>query len=411
MRKRIALLAAAGLGAAAAPATAAEVTRTTVCADSRCSALETFVRYEAAPGEVNDLVVDFVYGRVTFRDRVPITAPRACRRRSELEVTCPTDSLMVMLGDGDDRSATTTDASRWFTVDGGAGNDRLASSDGAGLLGGDGDDELAGVDLLGGAGRDTLVAAGGERAYLSGGPGEDVLRGGPGDDHLEGDDHEPPAADVIDGGGGSDSVSYSAHGVPVRIDLQAGIAGAAGEGDRLSGIEHATGGRRADVLIGDAGANLLEGRGGRNTISGGAGDDRLDTWGGGTQDGGPGNDVLSGGPGRNRLSGGPGADTLYGAYGRDVLAGGSGDDRMLMHVTGRRGERGERASCGTGRDTVLRPGRALILPGCELADRLPAYPRALPGRRLVFTLPRAGRFRGGRIELRLLGCRRPNASG
>lgn len=90
----------------------------------------------------------------------------------------------------------------------------------------------------------------------------------------------------------------------------AGTGGAAGEGDRLIGIEHASGGSRADVLVGDAHPNAL----------------------------------------------------------------------------------------------------ALIAPDCELADRMPAYPRALPGPWLSFELPRAARFRGGRIELRLLGRRQPFAA-
>ena len=66
-------------------------------------------------------------------------------------------------------------------------------------------------------------------------------------------------------------------------------------------LENATGGRGADLLIGDGLANVLRGGAGNDVLQAGAGDDTLS--------GGTGSDRLAGLAGNDRLGGGPGRDT------------------------------------------------------------------------------------------------------
>jgi Ca2+-binding RTX toxin-like protein len=69
-------------------------------------------------------------------------------------------------------------------------------------------------------------------------------------------------------------------------------------------IENASGGDKADLLIGNEGDNVLSGLAG--------------------------NDALLGGSGADMLDGGEGADRLDGGYGTDTLAGGAGADRFVF---------------------------------------------------------------------------------
>ena len=120
------------------------------------------------------------------------------------------------------------------TLYGGAGNDSLTIFAGTGLAdGGDGDDELFGVNatLIGGAGNDTLVRerggeshggsgddelfGSGEDDTLTGGTGNDFLTGAVGDDYLDGG----AGADTIFGGIGNDTL------VGLGDDVLSGEAG------------------------------------------------------------------------------------------------------------------------------------------------------------------------------------------
>jgi hypothetical protein len=419
MWRRIAVSAALTCAATAAPASAAVVTLRTECTGQKGCSPATVVAYDAAAGELNDIAVGHADGRFIFRDRVSIAASRGCKRLSEREVACGGYRAEVRLGDGSDllRAVPKGKYGAALRVDAGPGNDRLDGPR-AQLQGGEGDDELTGEILDGGPGRDSLTATV-EGAFLVGGADADVVRGGDGDDVLAGDlgtpsyvpDSTPRAADVLDGGRGADTLSYAGHDVPVRVDLSAQTGGSAGEGDVVTGFEHASGGEAGDVLIGDGGDNRLHGYQGSNVIAGGAGDDVLETYGSGRLDGGDGDDLMNGGREDDVLEGGPGADTLTGGSGLDSYSGGDGDDDLEVSQFAARGVRRERVWCGGGADEVEQPDRALVQPDCELVDSLPAYPRALPRGRLSFAIPRAGRFRGGRLELRLGDAKRAFAMG
>jgi hemolysin type calcium-binding protein len=391
MRMRMAALAVGLCSGPAAPAAAAELTLSTECSGNKgCAPVLTIVEYDAAAGEANDLTVGHDGRRFTFRDRVAIAAPSRCQRLSDREVACAGARAQVRLGDGADLVRATTELRYPLSIDAGPGDDRLDGT-GASLQGGEGDDDLTGRILAGGPGRDSLTATVDDHATLVGGADADVLRGGDGDDVLAGDvgdphafESAPPAPDVLDGGRGADVLSYLGHAVPVRVDLSTQTGGSAGEGDVVTGFEHAQGGN--------------------------AGDDVLETYEASTLDGGDGDDVVDGGWEDDVLEGGAGADTLSGGFGVDRYSGGDGDDRLEVSVAAARGLRRERVWCGGGADEVDWPDLALVQRDCELVNSLPAYPRALAGPRLAFAIPRAGRFRGGRLELRLRDARRPFAT-
>jgi hypothetical protein len=371
----IALLVLAGV---ATPARAAEVHAEPlrVCDSAGCLYLEQF-RYTAAPGEVNELTVEYGLADYTFRDRVPLTAGRGCTALADGSVSCFASSGRADLGDGDDR-ASTVGPERYFTnapaVDGGPGNDVLSGR--GDLAGGTGDDRLSGTRLAGGDGSDVLTGTGAD--YLVGGSGSDTLSGGANADTLVGDGPGAvPAPDVLDGGEGFDDVSYYGHRSGVNVDLGNPVGG---DGDRITGFEAITGGAGPDLLSGDRGPNLLRGLGDRDALFAGSGDDRLE-----------------GGHDRDELHGGPGDDSLAGGAGLDDLWGGDGDDELALAGT----RRPESIGCGSGRDAVSRSGLTLLPRTCELVDGNRAYPRR-HGNRLTFALAE----RRGRLELRLAGSTR-----
>jgi Ca2+-binding RTX toxin-like protein len=268
-------------------------------------------------------------------------------------------------------------------VDGGDGNDTLsiASSFGATLIGGNGDDVLhtssGPIVLVGGDGVDTAVydrtalgmtvdlAAGTDSEggrlsgienvtgtvaadILTGTDTANVLNGETGDDVLAGGG----GADRLDGGDGIDMADYSHSSAGVTVDLVAGTAsGGDAQGDTLFNIENLRGSAFADILTTGAGDNILEGGAGADILSGGAGTDTLvfttATAGvslslltGGTGGDAQGDvyhgienvvgtafaDAIAGDAGINRLDGGAGNDVLRGGMGSDTLTGGDGFD-------------------------------------------------------------------------------------
>ncbi len=104
----------------------------------------------------------------------------------------------------------------------------------------------------------------------------------------------------------------------VRIDLVEGRASFLG--DRLTGIEDASGGSGNDYVRGDDRANNLRGGGGNDVIDGRGGDDVIFC--------GLGNDLATGGAGNDVIVGDEGNDTLGGGAGHDVLVGLGGDDLL-----------------------------------------------------------------------------------
>jgi Ca2+-binding RTX toxin-like protein len=142
---------------------------------------------------------------------------------------------------------------------------------------------LGGSDTLIGRGGDDLLDAGDQDDYLRGDPGNDRLFGGDGDDYLRGGAGD----DTVDGGAGLNRAAFfdSTVGVQVSLLLQ-GAAQNTGQGmDLLTKIQHLSGTRFDDLLIGDSGDNWLWGDisaadpatgGGNDTLIGNDGNDLLD---------------------------------------------------------------------------------------------------------------------------------------
>jgi Ca2+-binding RTX toxin-like protein len=385
---------------------------------------ELLVRFEAAPGERNDITVDHGYDDITLRDdgaeiRVEGSGCRAVDPHTVACAVMGRVDLGVATGDEADhvRANGPPFYDRVYVL--GPGDD---TGEGPGMSGGEGDDRLLGNDLEGGPGNDSLTVpdsgAGDdyERSHADGGPGDDRLSGGARPDSLyggggrdelaggagndvlsDGDLGDPEGggarhpvdADVLDGGAGVDLVSYTARTAPVTVDLRREEgAGQAGEGDRLSGFEAATGGAGDDVLVGTAAIDRLDGAAGRDRVVGGPGDDDVR--------GGEGRDVVLGGAGRDNVEGGGGADGLAGGGARDRVAGGGGDDRIrggdgpdrllggegvdvveggagADHLFGSDDYVRDVLRCGTGRDVaaLTRGDRARA---CERHDRRPLLP-------------------------------------
>ena len=346
------------------------------------------VTYTAQPGEANRLTISSDgAGRVRFQDAaVAVHAGSGCVAVDEHTVTCGSGGpVRTDAGDLDDviDVVDLVDGRGGPVVQGGPGDDHITGAPHA--AGGPGNDTLAAVpggswtQLSGDDGDDTLAGAG-EGDILVGGDGRDTLTGGPGDDLLTGDGGATVAADAIDGGEGRDVVDYADRRAGVSVDLtRPESAGAAGEGDRLAGIEHVNGGRGPDRLTGDAGANTLAGGRGADVIDGGPGDDHVE--------GGRGRDLLAGGDGDDALEAGSERCCAYALR--------LGPGAPLMH------DGGERVSCGAGRDRV--EGRNDVLaPDCERLGASAGIPLIVPhpvraGRRALTFLvscPRVARRRG-----------------
>jgi Ca2+-binding RTX toxin-like protein len=220
-------------------------------------------------------------------------------------------------------------------VDGGAGTDTLAFTDGfttfasgvvVDLNKSGGQTVASGVamtitgveNLTGSNAGDTLIGDAGANV-LSGGNGDDLLVGGAGNDKL-------------DGGAGSDTASYAdvvgAGMLLINLSAQSvSIMGPTGfETDTLVSIENAIGSSGGDWLVGSSGDNHLIGGAGNDNIDGKGGSDILE--------GGDGNDLIAttgifgaAAPG-SLLIGGDGNDAIQSGNSNDTLLGGAGDDYL-----------------------------------------------------------------------------------
>lgn len=277
--------------------------------------------YTALPGEINDVVVTRDGTDVVFEDRgggAFVTGP-GCRPDGQRVARCSgTLTLHLTLDDGNDHVIARTELHA--TVDGGAGDDWIAT-----------------------------------------GPAADEIRGGPGDDVMDGG----PGGDVISGGSGIDTADYAGRKarVIVTLDLLPND-GEQGEGDTLEGTEQVVGGSGGDILVGDDGPNALYG---------GPGDDALAGRGG--------EDVLVGGPGKDGINAGDpsGAAAASGADApRDTVVCGGDRDRVFgdsrdsvdgdCESVDRSGTLGYAATSGAGpdppevgRSVVVRPISGVIL--------------------------------------------------
>ena len=340
--------------------------------------------FRTAPGETHSgsLQAGSDATTITFytgaSDAKVTSAPEGCEVFDYGAVTCPTPSAVrYVLGDGEDRYATSSDLpdALTVTVDGGAGKDWITGDDlKETFLGGDGNDHIEGskgdATLDGGAGDDEVDGYSG-RDHVSGGEGNDVLYP---------DGYEEPGADVVDGGPGIDTIeSDYVTRDPDAFQPQVGITlgggaddGRPGEGDDLRGIERLIlsepGGR---VVGSDASEYVkLHQVGSNGELIGNGGDDELRA--------GDGADRIDGGTGNDRLDGGFGDDTIVGGPGRDQisadLAGGDCGPLWCKYpygndtVDARDGE-ADSVTCGAGDDKVLADAADTVAPDCEQVER------------------------------------------
>ena len=279
------------------------------------------------------------------------------------------------------------------TLNGGDGNDRLKSGDGAETMnGGPGSDTVdysnssnvtvtidgnandgqAGQNdnvgttvenIIGTPGQDRLTgtSSGSNVANgIIGGGGDDVINGNDGNDVFL-SDRGPDGADVYNGGTGTDTVSYEDRVDSLRVRLDGGANdGGGGESDNVqTDIETVIGGYGDDFLAGQGAVvdNKLVGGPGNDDLHGGSGNDQLGGKSGNDIiDGGIGNDDITGeegnddidaGTGNDTVTGGDGFDRIDAGTGMDTVSGNNGADKLLI-----RDGAGDTASCGAGDDDV-----------------------------------------------------------
>jgi len=346
------------------------------CRPGLCDPPPPVVTVRGEPGERNLLQITREGATLVIRDGgAAIRAGNRCTAQADGSVWCPSTSLVVRAGDGDD---TVLDGAIG-TIEGGAGNDTLVSA--GSVTGGDGNDALAGGFLLDGGAGDDVLSAGDGPQTLTPGPGADRVTAGAGDDLIV-DEAGAPAADLIDAGEGVDALFFTgrAEAVSVNLSHTAQRAGSAGENNAITGFELASGGAGDDTIklglpvavgslfsqlplgrgddrlslaaevrvrfLAGPGDDVLSGSDGRDTLEAGSGRDRVR--------GGAGNDELRGGKDRDSLDGGAGRDRVYGGSGNDVIRSGSGTDRV---------------DCGAGRADSLRADRRDRVRRCERVRR------------------------------------------
>jgi Ca2+-binding RTX toxin-like protein len=134
--------------------------------------------------------------------------------------------------------------------------------------------------INGGARTDVLAGLGGDDTITAGG-GSDLVLADPGNDRIDG------------GASGGDTIDFAASPHRVIVNLSSGRASGLGA-DVVTGFEHVTGTKYADVLTGNGAANRLQGGGGNDRLLGSGGRDTLT--------GQQGRDFADGGPARDICS-------------------------------------------------------------------------------------------------------------
>ncbi len=273
---------------------------------------------------------------------------------------------IVQLGSNRADTLAASSSGRSYYVNGGQGNDVLATG-------------AADDFLVGGMGDDRLSGDGGNDRFI-GGAGNDVFSGGDGDDVVVAFNLSSDGADQGNLGMGSDTVNLTKDGggqirisftsaevgnsssldsntlpnqdggFAVRVQAEdgltdvltgpvsrfddEGITFVAPSGVRLDVRDLPTGTPRgagfgvatlgtaaADTLTAiNPRANYINGGGGDDVLTGGLGSDSLV--------GNVGDDVLDGGAAHDTLLGGGGADTIAGGDGNDLIIGGAGGDSL-----------------------------------------------------------------------------------
>ena len=204
----------------------------------------------------------------------------------------------------------------------------------------DGDTLLFFENLIGSAFNDILTGDnGGSGRTVNGLAGNDRIAGGDGDDTLDGGDGADTilggaGADINIGGAGFDSIDYRAATSRVVFDL--GTGGTVGDaaGDSYSGFERAYGSNFNDTITGTAANEFFYGEDGNDTINAGDGLDRIY--------GGDGNDIQRGQGGNDLLYGSAGSDQLNGGTGFDIASYDNATSAVIVNL----------ATGGTGGDAA-----------------------------------------------------------
>jgi len=335
-RVALTLLTTVSAGALATPAQAAATGVASVVAPTK-------VRFKAANGKQNRVVVTRTRNTITIDDRVAIKAGKGCKavKGDKTKVKCTTGKaptqVLVYTYDRADEIRNKTSIPMY--ADGGTANDLV--------VGGSGADQLHGW-----TGADRIYGGGGED-HIWGWTGSNTIYGGAAKDTIWGG----PSVDYIYGEGGKDE-----------------IFGAAGN-DRIHG------GAARDWLIGEAGNDSIWGDDGDDYLDGSAGNDTLS--------GGKGLDQLTANDGDDRVYGGPGGDDIYAnadngeGVGADYYSGGDGPDWLTYGsyftkgvtvdadgVTGDDGAKGERDTVATDIENITGGDGDDVLVGRPGNDRL-----------------------------------------
>ena len=210
-------------------------------------------------------------------------------------------SILVHLGDGDDRLRISQQITLSAIVDGGAGNDRIYT----------------------GGGNDTVVdLAGNNRIHSRG--GNDTVTTGAGDDEVWTD-------------GGNDSINVGGGHNEVHAGDGNDVVFAGAGNDRVwtdGGDDVINAGDGNNTINSGSGNDIVTTGVGRDVINAGAGDDRVRSGAGDDSvQGGAGNDILIGGDGEDLLIGGDGRDLLIGGFGADRLMGNADEDIVIAGYT------------------------------------------------------------------------------
>lgn len=304
MKRTLALLCGAILGAFALPAVAHAAPTTVIQIPSG------EVHFIAGDSQTNVVTVTKLSGPahvyrfsdsypITFDDTYPISAG-ACtypNPANQTVIDCDWSASIINIKTGDLSDTINYRVSVSWQLEAGDGSDIIHTGTGAGGIGN----------------------------YTTGGPGDDVIYSGPGDEYIF-------------GGTGVDTVTYVGRWNPITATASAG-GGEAGESDAYDSIENLTGGGAGDTLTGSGSANILDG--------GYATTPCLPHPVQGLVLAAPppctsysGNDTLSGSGGPDTLIGRSGDDTLSGGAGFDSLDGGSGTDWCYIDADG-----GSRTAC------------------------------------------------------------------
>ncbi|WP_305787039.1 calcium-binding protein [Symbioplanes lichenis] len=229
----------------AAPASAATT--------GQAQVIGTVVKFTAAAGQANSLVVTVSGRTVTLDDKVAVKAGKGCQavKGDKTKVKCTTakktTQVTVLLGDKNDFlwNKTSVPMKAW----GSTGNDQLIAGTGGDWIdGGSGND-----NLLGGAGKDRLYGLAGNDG-INGGGGNDTVYAGAGNDSVSGSG----GADTLHGGAGNDS-----------------IVGGELDGDVPDGADTIYGTEGDDYLLGGDGNDRITGGAGNDVVKGEKGDDYL----------------------------------------------------------------------------------------------------------------------------------------